>query len=63
MEGLTTTRPAKPFARTAPATSSTTGPNGAAPGAPPNAAANVRTAMGPIGPQPHFEVFAFIIRS
>ena len=66
VEGLTITRPAKPFARAAPATSSTTGPTGAAPGAPPTGAANVRTAltaMGTIGPQPDFEVCAFIIRS
>ena len=66
VEGLAITRPAKPLARAAPATSSTTGPTGAAPGAPPSAAANVRTAlgaMGTIGPEPDFKVFAFIIRS
>ena len=66
MEGLTITRPAKPLARAAPAISGTAGPTGAAPGAPPKAAANVRTAlgaMGTIGPKPGFEVFAFIIRS
>ena len=66
VEGLTITRPAKPLARAAPATSSTTGPTSAAPGAPPSAAANVRTAlgaMGTIGPEPALEVFAFIIRS
>ena len=66
VEGLTITRPIKPFARAAPGTSSTTGPTGAPPGAPPSAAANVRTAlgaMGTIGPEPDFEVCAFIIRS
>ena len=66
VEGLTISRPMKPLARAAPATSSTTSPTGAAPGAPPNAAANVRTAlgaMGTIGPEPDFEVRAFIIRS
>ena len=65
VEGLTITRPAEPLARAAPATS-TTGPTGAALGAPPSAAANVRTAlcaMGTIGPEPDFEVFVFIIRS
>ena len=63
---LTITRPIKPLARAAPATSSTTGPTGAPPGAPPCAAANVRTAqgaMGTIGPEPDFEVCAFIMRS
>ena len=66
MEGLTITRPIKPHARAAPATSSTTGPTGAPLGAPPGAAANVRTdlgAMGTIGPEPDFEVCAFPIRS
>ena len=66
VEGLTITRPAKPLVRAAPATSSTTGPTGATPGAPPSLAANVRTApgaMATIGPEPDFEVFAFIIRS
>ena len=66
VEGLTITRPAKPLARAASATSSTTRPTGAAPGAPSSAAVNVRTAlgaMGTIGPEPDFEVFAFIIRS
>ena len=65
-EGHTITRPAKPLAQAAPATSSTTGPTGAAPGAPPSAAVNVRTAVGAIGtigPELDFEVFAFIIRS
>ena len=66
VEGLTITRPAQLLARVAPATSSTAGPTGAAPGAPPSASANVRTslgAMGTIGPEPDSEVFAFIIRS
>ena len=65
-EGRTITRPAKPLARAAPATSSTTGPTDAAPGAPPSAAAKVGTAlgaMGTIGLEPDFEVFAFIIGS
>ena len=59
VEGLTITRPIKPLAWAAPATSSTKGPTGAPPGAPPSAAANVRTAlgaMGTIGPEPNFEV-------
>ena len=66
VEGLTITRPAKPLARAAPATSNTTSTTGAAPGAPPNAVANVRTALGAMGtirPEPDFEVCAFIIRS
>ena len=66
VEGLTITRPSKPLARAAPATSSTTGLTGAAQSAPPSAAANVRTALGAIGtigPEPDFEVFAFILRS
>ena len=66
VEGLTITRPIKSLARAAPATSNTTGPTGAARGAPPSAAANVRTAlgaMGTIGPESDFEVCAFIIRS
>ena len=66
VEGLTISRPIKPIARAAPATSSTTGPTSAPPGAPPSAAANVRTVLGAmrtIGPEPDFEVCAFIIRS
>ena len=66
VEGLTIIRPIKPLGRAAPATSSTTGPTGAPQGAPPSAAANVRTAlgaMGTIGPEPDFEVCAFIIPS
>ena len=66
MEGLTITRPIKPLVRATPATSSTTGPTGAPAGAPPSAAANLWTAlgaMGTIGPEPDFEVCAFIIRS
>ena len=66
VEGLTITHPIKPLARAAPATSSTIGPTGAPPGATLSAAANVRTAlcaMGTIGPEPDFEVCAFIIRS
>ena len=66
VEGLTITRPIMPLGHAAPATSSTTGPTGAPQGAPPSAAANMRTvlgAMGTIGPQPDFEVCAFIIRS
>ena len=38
VEGLTITRPIKPLARAAPATSSTTGPTGAPPGTAPSAA-------------------------
>ena len=66
VEGLTISCPIKPLARAAPATSSTTDPTAAPLGAPPSAAANVRTAlgaMGTIGPEPVFEVCAFIIRS
>ena len=66
VEGLTISRPIKPLALVAPATSSTTGPTGAPLGAPPSAAANVRTALGAMGtiePEPDFEVCAFIIRS
>ena len=66
VEGLTITRPVTPLGRTARATTSTTGPTGAFQGAPPSAAANVRTAlgaMGTIGREPDFEVCAFIIRS
>ena len=66
VEGLTITRPAKPLARAAPATSSTTGPTGAA-----RAPLTVQRRMcgppwapwGPLEPEPDFEVFAFIIRS
>ena len=60
VEGLTITRPIKPFGR------STTGPTGAPQGTASIATANVRSAlgaMGSIGPEPHFEVCAFIIRS
>ena len=66
MEGLTITRPIRPLGRAAPATSSTTAPTGALLGAPPSAAANLRTAvgaMGTVGPEPDFETCAFIIRS
>ena len=66
VEGPTITRPIKPLERAAPGTSSTTSPTGAPQGTPPSAAANVRTnlgAMGTIGPEPDFEVCAFIIRS
>ena len=64
--GLTITRPIKPLGRAAPATSSTTAPTGAPQGTPPSAAAHFRTAlgaMGTVGPEPDFEVSAFIIRS
>ena len=66
VEGLTITRPIKPLGRAAPATSSTTAPTPPPHGTPPNAAANLRTALGAvgtIGPEPEFEVCAFIIRS
>ena len=66
VEDLTITRPIKPLARAASATSCTTGPTGVPPGAPPSAAANVRTAlgsMGTMGPEPDFEVCVLIISS
>ena len=66
VEGLTITRPIKPLGRAAPATSCTTAPRGATHGNTPNAAAHFRStlgAMGTVGPQPDFEVFAFVIRS
>ena len=66
VEGLTITRPIKPLGRAAPATSTTTAPTGAAQGTPPSTAVHFRTAlgaMGTVGPEPVFEVFAFIIRS
>ena len=66
VEGLSITHPSKPLGRAAPATSITTAPTGAPQGTPPSAAAHFRTAlgaMGTVGPEPDFEVFAFIIRS
>ena len=66
VEGLTITRPIKPLGRAAPATGSTTAPVGAPQGSPPSAAAHLRTtlgAMSTVGPEPYFQVCAFIIRS
>ena len=66
VEGLTITRPIKPFGQAAPATSSTTAPTGAPQGTPLSAIAHFRTAlgaMGTVGLEPDFEVSVFIIRS
>ena len=66
VEGLTITRFIKPLARSAPATSSTRAPMGAPQGTSPSAPAHFRTAlgaMGTVGPEPDFEVCAFIIFS
>ena len=66
VEGLTITRPIKPLGRAALATSSTTAPRFAPQGTPPSTAAHFHTAlgaMGTVGPEPDFEVCAFIIGS
>ena len=66
VEGLTITCPIKPLGWVAPATHSTAAPMGAPQGTPPSAAAHFRIAlgaMGTVGLEPDFEVFAFIIRS
>ena len=60
MEDLTITRPIKPLARAAPATSNTTTPTGAPPGAPPSAAENVRTLRAPWGPSDQSQISRYV---